>query len=355
MTNETIFLNNLRHFRPKFYNGNANVSVWNKLPISRRSSVLVLLFLGRSGELRVVLTKRSRSLRNFGGHVAFPGGKADNGLESPWMTARREAFEEIGLPLDHDLQKMGFQVEKLTMLPCFIARTILAVKPCVGILKNSNNSNSSTINQYFIDDKFVKLKLNPGESSSLFSVPLHDFMDPRVFKRVLSSHELDTSKRIEYLSKTSIALNWAGIKWFKRSLIFPKENQDFEAKWINEIIDLSDISDSELQKDEHYREAKNLSIGPNDRNVWGLTANILTEVANITYKGSDYWKNMLNIGEEELIWSLSNAGGQFKDGPRSDFEKKIIAGEKNVMFTDVLQKEDKIKLDKIYNHQTTNI
>ncbi|CAI4657402.1 CRL_G0038580.mRNA.1.CDS.1 [Saccharomyces cerevisiae] len=49
------------------------------------------------GELRVLLTKRSRTLRSFSGDVSFPGGKADYFQETFESVARREAEEEIGL------------------------------------------------------------------------------------------------------------------------------------------------------------------------------------------------------------------------------------------------------------------
>jgi hypothetical protein len=40
---------------------------WDKLPLSRRAAVLVLLFADRHGDLRVVLTMRASTLRNYSG------------------------------------------------------------------------------------------------------------------------------------------------------------------------------------------------------------------------------------------------------------------------------------------------
>jgi hypothetical protein len=42
-------------------------SVWDRLPLSRRAAVLVLLFADRRGDLRVVLTMRAATLRNYSG------------------------------------------------------------------------------------------------------------------------------------------------------------------------------------------------------------------------------------------------------------------------------------------------
>lgn len=41
--------------------------LWDKLPLSRRAAVLILLYADRHGDLRVVLTMRAASLRSFSG------------------------------------------------------------------------------------------------------------------------------------------------------------------------------------------------------------------------------------------------------------------------------------------------
>ena len=116
-------LDNLRRFRyPQKFTLN---SIW---PANRRAAVLVLLFIGKKGELRVLLTKRSRNLRSFSGHVALPGGKADNIRETFEKVARREAEEEIGLPQDPQVleQEYGMKLEVVTTeLPCYLSQTCL--------------------------------------------------------------------------------------------------------------------------------------------------------------------------------------------------------------------------------------
>lgn len=51
--------------------------LWDRLPLSRRAAVLMLLYADRRGDLRAVITMRAASLRSFSGHAALPGGKAD--------------------------------------------------------------------------------------------------------------------------------------------------------------------------------------------------------------------------------------------------------------------------------------
>lgn len=63
---------------------------------SRPSAVLVVVDDGPGGA-EVLLTKRSAAMRHHSGEVSFPGGRVDPG-ESFEQTARREAWEEVGLP-----------------------------------------------------------------------------------------------------------------------------------------------------------------------------------------------------------------------------------------------------------------
>jgi 8-oxo-dGTP pyrophosphatase MutT (NUDIX family) len=67
-------------------------------PGARLSAVLIVLRDGAEGA-EVLLTRRSMNLRNHKGEVSFPGGRVDAG-ETPDDAARREAFEEVAMPLD---------------------------------------------------------------------------------------------------------------------------------------------------------------------------------------------------------------------------------------------------------------
>jgi hypothetical protein len=57
----------LRAFQPPYF------PLWDRLPVSRRAAVLLLLYADRRGDLRVVVTMRAASLRSFSG-APFPGG-----------------------------------------------------------------------------------------------------------------------------------------------------------------------------------------------------------------------------------------------------------------------------------------
>lgn len=61
------------------------------------AAVLVPVYRGEDGEIRLVLVKRTQG-GIHGGQLAFPGGKRDPRDQSMLATALREAWEEIGLP-----------------------------------------------------------------------------------------------------------------------------------------------------------------------------------------------------------------------------------------------------------------
>jgi 8-oxo-dGTP pyrophosphatase MutT (NUDIX family) len=88
------------------------------------ASVIVPVYRGANGELRLILIRRSDSGAH-GGHLAFPGGKRDAGDSSMLDTALREAWEEIGIPEN--------QIEILARLPPTETRTTsFRVYPFLG-------------------------------------------------------------------------------------------------------------------------------------------------------------------------------------------------------------------------------
>ncbi|KAG6641348.1 nudix hydrolase 15, mitochondrial [Carya illinoinensis] len=119
----------------------------------KRAAVLVCLFEGDAGDLRVILTKRSSKLSTHSGEVSLPGGKAEEGDKDDGDTATREAREEIGL--DPSL------VNVVTVLEPFLSKHLLRVAPVVGILNERNSFKPSP---------------NPSEVEVIFDAPLEMFI-----------------------------------------------------------------------------------------------------------------------------------------------------------------------------------
>ncbi|KAF8413786.1 hypothetical protein HHK36_001779 [Tetracentron sinense] len=119
----------------------------------KRAAVLICLFEGDAGDLRVILTKRSSRLSTHSGEVSLPGGKAEEGDVNDSDTATREAKEEIGL--DPSL------VNVVTVLEPFLSKHLLRVLPVIGILS---------------DKKAFNPALNAAEVEAIFDAPLEMFL-----------------------------------------------------------------------------------------------------------------------------------------------------------------------------------
>ncbi|SPO46053.1 related to coenzyme A diphosphatase [Moesziomyces antarcticus] len=156
------------------------------IPAYRRAAVLLALFAGRNGELYVILSKRSARLRSHGGDTAIPGGRfepTDRDLE---FTARREAFEETGLPIDPT------KAVKLCELPPFLSANELVVTPFVMLLT----------------DHSIQPHLNPQEVDSLFSLPLVSFLyhnPPRPLRHSLHLPPSPEPEALRYMPENEVS------------------------------------------------------------------------------------------------------------------------------------------------------
>lgn len=163
----------------------------SRQPTSKLAAVLVLLY-EQAGELRVLLTTRSKSLRAHPGQTALPGGKADEGDESLVWTALREANEEVGLPLPPTSSNIHF----VTTLPPFLSASQLLVTPVVVLvssqlppvasspssltLDSSPNASLNTPPNTFSHPILTSLTPSPTEVDRIFDHPLEAMLDPRL-------------------------------------------------------------------------------------------------------------------------------------------------------------------------------
>ena len=107
------------------------------------ASVLIPILTFKK-DLEILLTKRSNSLKNHPGQIAFPGGKKDQIDSSPIETALRETQEEVGLNPEN--------VEIIASLPSHKTATGFVIKPYLGLI---NQPFSETLRQGEVDEIFT--------------------------------------------------------------------------------------------------------------------------------------------------------------------------------------------------------
>ncbi|KAF5382096.1 hypothetical protein D9615_004219 [Tricholomella constricta] len=130
-------------------------------PQTRLGAVLILLYEDQ-GELRVLLTTRSKNLRTHAGQTALPGGRVDDCDRNFSETAYREAYEEVGLPLKSP------DVHTVAILEPFISLYKIIVTPVVAVLTRSS--------------LLKELKAEVNEVACIFTHPLRAVLDPGIAK-----------------------------------------------------------------------------------------------------------------------------------------------------------------------------
>ncbi|WVQ98156.1 hypothetical protein IAU59_005278 [Kwoniella sp. CBS 9459] len=129
--------------------------------IVRQAAVLVALFQKTGDDkLHVLLTTRAKNLRRHPSQTALPGGKVDPEDPDVIHTARREAYEEVNLPLDHpDIHHLAILEPVMTILPLNAhMRNHIIVTPVVCFISSPS----------VLDD----LSPNPDEVDAIFTHPL---------------------------------------------------------------------------------------------------------------------------------------------------------------------------------------
>jgi peroxisomal coenzyme A diphosphatase NUDT7 len=188
-------------------------------------------------------------------------GKA-NENEDVWETARREAWEEIGLP---ENVPPPYYVEHLCRLRPHLSRYRLLVTPVVAYL-------SSTM-----PDTHDPNKLVPSldtEVSSLFSIPFEQFL--------------------RSTAATGSVMDWRHesrqIKWLGAQWIF----HDFFA------------TVTALVKPENVPAGEDTSPVPTELlvRIWGLTARILVDSCVVGYGRMPDFKHTLDVWDENKIEAM---------------------------------------------------
>ncbi|TKA50052.1 hypothetical protein B0A49_11855 [Cryomyces minteri] len=270
---------------------------YHSLPLSRRAAVLILLFADRKGDLRVVLTMRASTLKSC---------KADALSETPFQTARREAYEEIGLPLTDAKLPPPFKVEHLTELPANLAKTELGVRPCVAFLSAASSASSEPAPDV---EKTMLPRLDAKEVAAVFSAPFHNFLRA-ADEASYASAPASTFRGIEAAGFPAdwykgTWTNWHESRWRMHNFYVPVAGQT--------VTKPKPSRPHKTQAAMPYQQQQQQDVvdhldGLSRYRVFGMTARILVDAARVAYAEEPEFEHNAHFGDEEMIGRLMRMG-----------------------------------------------
>ncbi len=139
-------------------------------PEAERPAAVLLALYGERDAWQLLLTRRTETVAEHKGQVAFPGGAVDATDRTRAETALREAGEKIGLHPD--------DVTVLGCLPPYSTVTGWHITPVVGAIPHP-----------------YSFRVNPRETESVFAVPLAWLADPENYTEKPYSNPRDESER----------------------------------------------------------------------------------------------------------------------------------------------------------------
>lgn len=123
-----------------------------------RQSAVALIFYPENAVIKSILTQRPNYEGAHGGQISFPGGKRDDTDPNLEFTARREAFEEINLPIE-----AGIYLGKMSEI--YIPPSNFLVEP-----------------HLFYVNHLPPLIPDEREVASIIHFNIHDLLEPAILK-----------------------------------------------------------------------------------------------------------------------------------------------------------------------------
>ena len=136
----------------------------------KRAAVLCLL--DNKKNLNIILTLRSKNLKNHPGQISFPGGKINN-KETSYECALRETYEEIGIKKNN--------INILGELNLYLSGSNFLIKPIVGIILR--------------DHKFL---INKKEVEKVFYFPMNYLFDKKNLTKNFYINKISNKKFFFY-------------------------------------------------------------------------------------------------------------------------------------------------------------
>jgi hypothetical protein len=239
-------------------------------------------------------------------------GKSDTLTETPFDTARREAYEEIGLPTTEAKLPPGFRIEHLCELPANLAKTELGVRPCVAFLcpKNSSSSSSSSDESKeaaaAVEERMIP-RLDPKEVAAVFTAPFHNFL-----KKNWESEgpaPMDKNGRPHSWYRGSWT-DWHESRWRMHNFYIPRPPPSPSQIKSNP----QNASNTSVSTDGKTPEGDDPAPEPMPLNdlttfrVFGMTARILVDAARVAYGVEPEFEHNSHFGDEDMISRLLKIG-----------------------------------------------
>lgn len=231
-------------------------------------------------------------------------GKADDLSETPFETARREAYEEIGLPLNDTKLPPPYRVEHLTELPSSLAKTELGVRPCIAFLSPTRHASTTTTSTATtVPDVETSLipRLDAKEVSAVFSAPFHHFL-----LSSLAHTSTSASSNAATSDTTGPGVEAAGFpaEWYRGSW-----TDWHESRWrMHNFYVACDPQTVVMPKGKGEVEEEEERTVPETFRVFGMTARILVDAARVAYGEEPQFEHNSHFGDEDMIGRLIKVG-----------------------------------------------
>lgn len=149
----------------------------------RESAVAVVLYKN-SGSIECILTQRPEYEGNHSGQVSFPGGKKDPSDLDLEETARRECFEEIGIPTDEGIL-LGQLTDVFIPVSSFLVKPYVIYHETLPILKKDEREVAEILSFPLFDLKKEEListmEVHLPNGTIYRNIPYFDLADKKVW------------------------------------------------------------------------------------------------------------------------------------------------------------------------------
>ncbi|KAL1617251.1 8-oxo-dGTP diphosphatase [Neofusicoccum ribis] len=284
------------------------------LPLARRAAVLILLFADKRGDLRVVLTMRAAGMNTYAGHAALPGGRADALSETPFQTARREAFEEIGLPLSPTALPPPFRIEHLCQLPANLARTELGVRPCVAYLAADRSPAAVTAEDVLIP------RPSAQEVAAVFTAPFRGFLSADAETGASAGEEEAGAEAAGFPATwyRGVWTDWHESRWRMHNFYVPVRRRSVARPRVRAAAEEEEERPRKRPRRAAAVAAESAIKGARGDGdpladlerfrVFGMTARILVDAARVAYDEEPQFEHNSHFGDEDMIARLLKMG-----------------------------------------------